>query len=181
MAYDVYTFSGYIINVRDSGEYDKNITFFSQEKGVIDVRAISANKSTSKMRGFLIRFCYLDIDVVHGKTGYRLTTTRTHGNGFLIHKKEAYFLLARFQKFILLLLPNETPHSGVFAVFKNLVDFLENNIITDSQIDYLYYKYALLVLLELGYQSGDISEKSLSDLRKEYDFILYENGILNMI
>jgi recombinational DNA repair protein (RecF pathway) len=181
MAYDVYTLSGYVINVRESGEYDKTITFFSKENGIIDVKAISAGKSTSKMRGFLIRFCCLDIDIVHGKTGYRLTRARSLGSGFLIHKKEVYFLLTRFQKFIILLLPNETPHPGVFMVFSQLMDFLEKNIITDLDIDQLYYEYSVLVLTELGYRENKILNKDLKNLKKEYDFILYENGIQNMI
>ena len=181
MAYDVYTLSGFILQIRESGEFDKNLVFFSKERGLINIKAISAGKSTSKMRGFLIRFCFLDIDVVHGKTGYRLTRARTFDNGFLIHKKESYFLLSKFEKLITLLLPPETSHVGVFSVFCELMQYIETNIVTDSLIDFLYYKYALLALAELGYRENKDLSLDTGVLKKEYDYILYENGILNVI
>jgi len=181
MAYDVYTLDGFVIDIRDSGEFDKNITFFSKDAGIVNVKAISASKPTSKMRGFLIRFCYIDIDVVHGKTGYRLIRARSFDNGFLIHKKEAYFLLCRFQKLIMMLLPEGALHSGVFNIFHNLVKHLEKNIITDNDIGILFYKYALLVLRELGYRAHTDPNINFQEQKREYEFILYENGMRDVI
>lgn len=181
MAYDVYTISGFVIDIRDSGEFDKNIVFFSKEKGIINIRAISAGKSTSKMRGFLIRFSLLDVDVIHGNKGYRLIRARSFDSGFLIHKKEVYFLLARFQKLISMLLPEATVHVGVFNVFYDLVNYLEKNIISDTNAMFLFYKYALLVLEQLGYRSGVEIESDVNKLKKEYEYILYENGMRDVI
>lgn len=183
MAYDVYTLSGFILEVKDTGEFDKRITFFSKERGILEAKAISAGKPGSKLRGFLVRFCFVYIDVVHGRTGYRLIRARTGDQGFLIHKKEAYFVLARFSKLINAILPEEVLHEGTFQTFFSLMEYLEKNIITDHKVNSTYYQYALRLFKELGYVDKDKNIKNLKeiDMQKEYEYILNENGVTYMI
>lgn len=183
MAYDVYTLSGFILEVKDTGEFDKRITFFSKERGIIEAKAISAGKPGSKLRGFLVRFCFVHIDVVHGKTGYRIIRARSGDQGFLIHKKESYFVLARFSKLIASILPEEVLHEGTFQTFFSLMEYLEKNIVVDSKISTIYYKYSLRLLKELGYVDKDKNIENIAelDMQKEYEYILNENGIANMI
>ena len=45
----------------------KDLFFFSKEYGIITVTAIGAQKPKSKLRGFINRFCFIEIDIVHGK------------------------------------------------------------------------------------------------------------------
>ncbi len=183
MAYDVYTLSGFILEVKDVGEFDKRITLFSKERGIIEAKAISSGKPGSKLRGFLVRFCFVYIDVVHGRTGYRLIRARSGDQGFLIHKKEAYFVLARFSKLIGSILPEEVLHEGTFQTFFNLMEFLEKNIITDNKINTTYYYYALRLFKELGYVDKGKNIENIPDsiMQKEYEYVLNENGITYMI
>lgn len=183
MAYDVYTLSGFILDIKDTGEYDKKITFFSKENGIVVIKAISAGKPASKLRGFLVRFCFLYLDVVHGRTGYRLTRARAGETGFLIHKKEAYFILSRFSKLVLAILPEQVPHQGTFKTFFELIQYLENNIIISEKTNEVFYYHAIRLFAELGYVDKDknINKISHSEMQKLYEYILNENGIANMI
>ncbi len=183
MAYDVYTLSGFILEIKDTGEFDKRITFFSKERGIIDAKAISAGKPGSKLRGFLVRFCFVYIDVVHGRTGYRLVRAKSGDQGFLIHKKEAYFILARFCRLISSILPEEVLHEGTFQTFFGLMEYLEKNIVTDDKINSIYYRYALRLFKELGYVDKDKNIENITEMnmQKEYEYILNENGVTYMI
>lgn len=193
MAYDVYTFSGIILDVWNHKEWDKKFIIFSKENGIMTVVAIGAQRPASKMRGHIIRFCNLSIDVVHGKTGYRLIRVQTNNNSFLIHKKESYFVLIKTARLINDLLPSGAPHRQVFLVFNKLNLFLENNIITKESENKLFYETALLIFSALGYRRGTLLdfesinnkdfdlEKNENDLFFEYQSILNENGLVNMI
>lgn len=193
MAYDVYTLSGVVLDVWNHKEWDKRFIFFSKEYGIITVTAIGAQKPKSKLRGFINRFCFIEIDIVHGKTGYRLIRARSNMGGFLIHKKESYFLLSKVSKLFINLLPTATAHEESFMLFVNLGQFLEKNIITMPSVNILFYETALELLSILGYRKntmGNFSYKKIntfdpalneSVLIEEYQMILNENGIVNMV
>ncbi len=183
MAYDIYTLTGFVIDVRDIGEYDKKITFFSEEYGIINVAAIGAGKSASKLRGFLVRFCKINIDVVHGKTGYRLIRASALDNGFLIHKKEAYFTLLRFTNLLKYLLPESVPHPESFNILSSLVSYLEKNLILNEKIDKIFYYSALNLFSQMGYRNKLNKINTHSDvlMQKEYESILEQNGLTNVI
>ncbi len=179
MAYDVYTWNGYILELRNSSEYDKRITLFSKENGLVEAVAISSAKPGSKMRGFLMRFANVSVDVVHGRTGYRIVKIRSSDQGFVMHKKEAYFVLARFSKLVMYLLPSQVESIEAYRVLENLAYFLENNMITESNVDNIYYEYALKLLTSLGYtkQPFDVSMLPVSEKIKMYEYVLNENGM----
>ena len=182
MAYDVYTLKGYVLKVQEYGEYDKRFIFLSEEKGLIEVIAISAMKSISKLRGFITRFCYIEINVVHGKRGYRLTRAKISGRGFLVHSKEAYYLLARFSELVLSILPLGASSIETNQIFDEITIFLENNIITDTDSNNLYYKYALKLLNEMGYRDSNLALPDSSlEQKQELQDILSLNGIKNML
>lgn len=183
MAYDVYTLTGYVFQVRDSGEFDKRFIFFSKDHGILSVLAVGTARPASKLRGYLTRFCRLDIDVVHGKSGYRLVRARASETGFLVYKRESYQILSRFSELVLLLLPEHAAHTESFTVFEDLANYLENTIVIPDNIDYLYYLYAMRLLSVLGYRSPqpNFETHSLDSVKIEYEKILHENGLFIMI
>jgi recombinational DNA repair protein (RecF pathway) len=193
MAYDVYTVSGVVLDVWNHKEWDKKFLFFSKEYGIINITAIGTQRPKSKMRGFINRFCFIEIDIVHGKTGYRLIRARSNMGGFLIHKKESYFILSRISKLFIGLLPDNVPHYDSFLLFVHLGKYLENNLILKDNSNKIFYETALRLLAILGYyRLGDsvfdlskFNEFNLkineSSLVKEYENILTENGLANMI
>ncbi len=183
MAYDVYTLNGYILDVRNYSEYDKRITLFSQENGLVEAVAISSSKPASKLRSFLIRFAAVSVDVVHGKTGYRITRVSTGEEGFTLYKKEAYFVLAKFSNLILSLTPHGVESLEVYRSLENLTKYLRVNIITEEMSSRIFYKHALLLLQSLGYTNTIDNIDSLSEnkLRESYEYIISENGLSRVI
>ncbi len=193
MAYDVYTVSGVVLDVWNHKEWDKKFIFFSKEYGIINITAIGTQRPKSKMRGFINRFCFIEIDIVHGKTGYRLIRARSNIGGFLIHKKESYFVLSRVSKLFQGLLPDNAPHDDSFLLFVELGKYLENNLIIKDNINKIFYETALRLLAILGYRESSILGSKLGNfnefdlkineisLIKEYENILTENGLADMI
>lgn len=183
MAYDVYSLTGFVLDVRNHKEFDKAFTFFSKEQGLIEVYAVSASKPASKLKSFIVRYCYLDIEVVHGKTGYRLTRARSNENGFFVHKKEAYFLLTKFCSLLKNLIPANVPDPVGFSVLVGLTNYILNNVITNSDVEKLYYVKSLELFSAMGYREKNksLNYMTVSEMKQEYESILDENGLINMI
>ncbi len=181
MAYDVYTLTGYVLEIKDSGEFDKRFKFLSKEHGIINILAIGTAKPASKLRGFITRFAKIDIDVVHGKSGYRLVRARCKENGFVVHKKEAYMILSRISDFLSNILPLHAAHNESFLVFEKLATYLENNIVTDEKINSIFYTFALELLGVLGYRQVKDIPESEREMQNEYEHVLNENGMSNVI
>jgi len=193
MAYDIYTVSGVILEIWNQGEWNKKFSFLSKEYGIIVVTAIGAQRPASKMRGYINRFSSISIDVVHGKSGYRLVRARNTSSGLVVYKKESYFILARVSKLLQGLLPIGAPHPESFFLFTSLCVYLQNTIVLESNADKIFYETALRLLSLLGYRKGHELGFSLStynefDLRiqestlmREYELILSENGLSYVI
>ena len=100
MAYDIYTMNGIVLDVYNHKEWDKKFVFFSKEFGIINIVGIGLQRPKSKLRSYITRFCNISVDVVHGKTGYRLVRAVSNNQGFFLYKKEAYFILNKTTKLI---------------------------------------------------------------------------------
>lgn len=193
MAYDVYTINGVVLDVWNHKEWDKKFTFYSKEYGIMNIVAIGLQRPKSKLRGYIIRFCNISIDVVHGKSGYRLIRARSGVAGFLMHKKESYFLLSRVSKLFQSILPDGVPHTKSFLLFLSLSKYLENNIILKSSVNKIFYETALRLFSVLGYRQDyefdfeltNYNEFNLkideTNLMNEYQTILNENGLAGML
>lgn len=193
MAYDVYTINGVVLDVWNHKEWDKKFTFYSKEYGIMNIVAIGLQRPKSKLRGYIIRFCNISIDVVHGKSGYRLVRARSSLSGFLMYKKESYFLLSRVSKLFQDILPSTVPDTRSFLLFVSLGKYLENNIILKSSANKIFYETALRLFSVLGYRKEYEFDFELtnynqfnlkideSKLLSEYEAILNENGLRSVI
>ncbi len=69
---------GVILGERNVKENDKFITFYSQEKGKVEVLVRGARKISSKLNPIIsARFSFLDLVVIKGKNFYRLIDGKT--------------------------------------------------------------------------------------------------------
>lgn len=181
MAYDVYSLQGFIVDIEDVGEYDKNLLIFSEEKGFIRVKAISAGKPYAKMRSFIIRFNCVDFDVVHGKTGYRLIKISNRENFNINQNKISYFAISKFEKLNRLFMPANVPHYQVYELFKSFVNYFKFNLATEQFAELAYYQFAMKLFFILGY-SKDLSQiGDVGSLKKTYQEVLVANGIFDVL
>ncbi|OGI77438.1 hypothetical protein A3C57_00720 [Candidatus Nomurabacteria bacterium RIFCSPHIGHO2_02_FULL_33_12] len=178
--------NGIVLDVYNHKEWDKKFVFFSKEFGIINIVGIGLQRPKSKLRSYITRFCNISVDVVHGKTGYRLVRAVSNNQGFFLYKKEAYFILNKTTKLIQELLPIGAPHINSFLLFVSLSNYLENNIVLDSNSNKIFYKNALNLLSALGYRKeaklvDETVDYNENNLIKEYVTILSENGLANVI
>lgn len=73
MSYAIYKTEALIIRITPHGEASQDVTFFTRDLGKITARAQSARKGESKMRMHLTKYNHVMIDVVRGKSIWRLT------------------------------------------------------------------------------------------------------------
>ena len=116
MAYDIYTMNGIVLDVYNHKEWDKKFVFFSKEFGIINIVGIGLQRPKSKLRSYITRFCNISVDVVHGKTGYRLVRAVSNNQGFFLYKKEAYFILNKTTKLIRIITYRGTTYKFIFII-----------------------------------------------------------------
>jgi recombinational DNA repair protein (RecF pathway) len=73
MSYAIYKTDAIILRVTPQGEANTDVTFLTKDLGKIVARVQAARKYESKMRMHLTRYNHVVIDLVRGKSVWRLT------------------------------------------------------------------------------------------------------------
>lgn len=82
----VYNTQGIILKATDLGQLDRLLSIYSRSYGKISVRAISARKKESKLRGYLEPFAYANFLLAKSKTIEILTDVEPLDNFSYLHK-----------------------------------------------------------------------------------------------
>ncbi|MBP9856013.1 MAG: recombination protein O N-terminal domain-containing protein [Candidatus Pacebacteria bacterium] len=172
MARRIYHTEGLIINSRDQGEANRLLFVFTEDLGLIVVKARSAREMRSKLRLHLYDWTPLQFSVVKGRDGWHLT-------GAIAHKDEppapgVRVVLARFARLISRLLPEGSPQAEIYKLVRAGVNFLKQANQSEFKKEKLEGAEVLLVLRflsSLGYLPRLASLPSsiwLPDWREEY-------------
>lgn len=120
MSYAIYKTEALIIRITPHGEANLDVTFFTRDLGKITARVQSARKHESKMRMHLTRYNHVIIDLVRGKSVWRLTGVTTgeqntifRNDGFL----QAWYRITSLAEH---LIRGEEVHPELFDFFKLL-------------------------------------------------------------
>ncbi len=171
MSYAIYKTEAIVLRVIPQGEANIDVVFFTREFGKITARVQSARKIESKMRMHLTRYAHVVIDLVRGKVIWRLTgisdvaSYATYGNAFFLKSLHRVFRLAEF------LIQGEEPHSELFLLFMNLLNYSQEFVSSSfgkREGEGLEIFGVLKILEKLGYGSADF----LSDV-PDKDSIVY--------
>lgn len=76
MAYHIYHTEALILGGRPSGEGDRNLICYTRELGLVMAHAKSLREGRSRLRYALQTFAHVEIDLVRGKSGWRLISAR---------------------------------------------------------------------------------------------------------
>lgn len=76
MSYTIWTLRGWIISAEERGDNDVEFVIFTESKGRIMARATGVRKLSSKLKGILQKYSWVEIDCVEGKAFYRITGAR---------------------------------------------------------------------------------------------------------
>lgn len=194
MAYDIYSLDSIVLRSLPIGEWDRAFLLLTREYGLIHAKAIGIDKSGSKRKGYSVRFRRFQAHIVHGRTGYRLTSAEPLGTVYHSFSQNAYNVLCRFGDIYENILPTGSGGDQVFDLFLSLFDFLSMNIITKKESEAVFISVTLSLMSILGFRKDDknvswldIYKKNKSDTKnvakmvKEYEDILVLNGLSIML
>ncbi|MDB4984195.1 MAG: repair protein RecO, repair protein RecO [Patescibacteria group bacterium] len=152
MSYSIYKTEAIIMRVIPNGEANRDVVFLTRDLGKITARAQAARKIESKMRMQLSRYNHVVIDVVHGKTIWRLTgihqvaTHRVFGDNFVLHAWHRAIGLAEH------LIRGEEAHPELFDFFAGIMNWVDTYQGDSAGLELFL---VIHVLQKLGYWSGE--------------------------
>ena len=121
MSYAIYKTEAIILRTIPSGEANKDVVFLTRDLGKITARAQSARKIESKMRMHLVRYALVMIDVVRGKSIWRLTGITDAGHHTLCKNTGFVSAFARAGFLAEHLIRGEDAHAELFDFFKGIL------------------------------------------------------------
>lgn len=121
MSYAVYKTEAIILRLIPVGEANMDIVFFTQLFGKITVRAQSVRSHHSTMRMFLTRFRVVMIDVVRGKSVWRLTGITSSAPQTIFKEEPVLQSGYRMLRLAEFLVQGELAHPELFEFFKQVI------------------------------------------------------------
>ena len=123
MARRMYHTEGLIISSRPQGEASRLLLIFTEQLGLVLVKARSVREMPSKMRLHLYDWTPLQLSLVRGRDGWHLT-------GVLAGEASpprplVRGALSRFGRLMSRLLPESSPQPEIYALVKNGLNFLK--------------------------------------------------------
>lgn len=159
MSYAIYKTEAIVLRLIPSGEATLDAVLFTREFGKITVRAQSARKHESKMRMFLTRFRIVTVDLIKGKTIWRLTGITGDSIDSVFSDEQRLRPMYRIMRLAEFLIQGESPHVELFEFLKHLM-----TLPSRSQLSGLEVFGVIKVLEYLGYWNGEsYSEIAIDD------------------
>lgn len=169
MSYHLYQTKGVVLDSRNFGEENEFLFIFTKDLGLIKVFAKSIKKTKSKLRPSLQKFSWVNITLIKGKTGIRITGAVEITNSYYSFqgKEGKIKILGRTYALLLRMLQGEEKDYKLYKIIENQKNYLQNK--KDLNEDFLK-KFEILsvsrILHCLGYLSED--EKILEFIKTDY-------------
>lgn len=139
MSYHIYTTRALVLSYVPVGESDRIYSVFTKDLGLVRASARAVRKEESKLRGLLEPYSLLNISLVRGKGGWRLTS------GELLKKIIPSTLLARPLELLERLVQGEMTQPELFDTVENAL-----NVVTQDE-DLFEVRLVAEILYHLGY------------------------------
>lgn len=155
--------TGFLINIKASGEYDRLLFVFSHERGLISVIAKGIRKMGSR-RSFhidLINAVRMEVEENHRASYLREITVR-NAYAALKRQPERFAIACVIASFLLSVLPLGAPQKNLFFMTKKIFEKLNGEMQNgDRQRKELLLVYLLKATRELGYLPHAIPKRKL--------------------
>ena len=172
--YEIYTTKAYVLRSYISRETDVRVLLFSKEFGLIWANASGAKKDISKFRNFLQNLTELEVYLVEGKAGYRITggkfidniyfSLKEHIDEDKIFKKKVVVIQNVFSLLNKVFLHNEHDHD-IFNLLENFVTSLQQihkeDILKEKEVLFLAKLFYLWGYFDENELVENIGEESL--------------------
>lgn len=165
MAYHIYHTEAIILDSRPFGEGDRLLHCYTRELGLVVAHAKSLREMRSRLRYTLTTFAHAEVDLIHGKHGWKLISARSvESNKNILAKKDKRLIFAQHTQLIRRLIQGEERHEALFDEMLAAIDFLRSAP-KDSEFRSAELLFVVRLLSELGYWEN----------KEEFSSLLQEN------
>lgn len=127
MSHHIYHTRGLILGSVSTRESNKYYRIFTEELGLVGATAQAVRKLSSKLRYTLQDFSWVNVDLVHGREVWRITSAVPEERG--AHSGEIFpenrVLLARVCALVARLVHGEEQNNFLFNELSNITEFLQ--------------------------------------------------------
>jgi recombinational DNA repair protein (RecF pathway) len=161
MAYHVYHTEALIIGGHGSGEGDRLLFCYTRELGLVFAHAKSLREHRSRLRYALQTFAHAQIDLIHGKSGWKLISARPIDSfsDVWCHPAKRR-LLAQHTSLMRRLIQGEERHALLFDEILAGLEFLRG-LDPRAKLTSLELLLVVRLLAHLGYWGEDHLSASL--------------------
>lgn len=151
MAYHIYHTEALILDSRPFGEGDRLLHLYTRELGLVVAHAKSLREMRSKLRYALTTFARAEIDLIHGKHGWKLISARpVDSHAALLVAREKRLILAQHAQLLRRLIQGEERHESLFDEICSAIEFL-NSEGEGGEFRAAELLFVVRLLAELGY------------------------------
>lgn len=152
MTYHIYRTRGLILGSVSVGESNRFYKIFTEELGLIGATAQSVREERSKLRFSLQNYAWVKLDLVRGKSGWKIISgAEDRAYAFIKKEGSAQKIFARACLLIVRLVHGEEQDQKLFEDLLSVAEFLEKNSLPQSLETYFETLLTLRVLVRLGY------------------------------
>jgi DNA repair protein RecO len=168
MAYPIYTTPGFILGSYKSGEADRLLQIFTRDLGVVFAKATGIRKLKSKLRGHVQDYNVGLFSMVHGKSGWKLTSGDVYESGeyrnLSLRQNE---VLARVASLLRRLYVGEEPNE---KLFEDVVSFFSHELfLKEEKLGVFELVVGTHILDHLGYIGDNTPAGTVADMGHEID------------
>lgn len=180
MAYHLYQTEGVILNSFNIGEGNELFIIYTKEMGLISAFAKSSRESVSKLSPALQKFSWINLSLVKGKGGIRITGASEILNAYFLFREspEKKNIILRTYSLLSRLLYGEEKDRELYIIIRGQIDFLNRKELNKKQTKIFEALVISKILRRLGYLSCVSGSENLieknnfedSDIEKFSDF-----------
>ena len=127
MAYHIYHTEALVLDSRPFGEGDRLLHLYTRELGLVVAHAKSLREMRSKLRYALTTFAHAEIDLIHGKHGWKLISARpVDSYSSLLRERGKRLIFAQHAQLVRRLIQGEERHETLFDEIISAIEFLDN-------------------------------------------------------
>lgn len=142
----IYRTHAFVLSSFPHGESGKRLTLLTKELGVIRAVIEAVRRTESKLRYSVQDYSLLEVDLVSGKGGWRMTNAVIDKNLYHQLEKDKFKILAKVFSLIERMIPAEESNEKIFNIVVSMIDDLEKVDVENIEV-----QTVLKILHELGY------------------------------
>lgn len=185
MSHHIYHTRGLILGSVSTRESNKYYRIFTEELGLVGATAQAVRKLSSKLRYTLQDFSWINVDLVHGREVWRITSAVPEERD-PAHRGEIFsenrVLLARVCSLVARLVHGEEQNNFLFRELSTITEFLRAEIVPPVLHASFETLATMRVLAHLGYDNFESYKNFMQNREWSQDILIsFENVRLSAL